>query len=155
MKNLKHLLAALVFVSLIIFTNCGGDDGGNKDDGSTTDPADDQAALLVGDWTLNSNGAQLESAAQAEWNGFTMTYSGDGDGGSYSTSGSQSTDVWNSQGTWEFDGTDIGTIIRSDGVSIDISSVSASGLTLAFTIDSSSGSRTSGVDGNWTFALGN
>lgn len=152
MKNLKHLLAALVFVSLSIFISCGKDEGGG---GTKTDPADDQAELLVDTWTLTSNGAQLESAAQADWNGLTLTYTGDGDGGSYTTSGSQSTEVWPNSGNWEFDGTDIGTIVRSDGVEMDISSVSSSGLTLSFTISSSSGTRTSGVEGNWTFTFTN
>ena len=151
MKHLKHLLTALVFVSLIIFTNCGGDGGG----GSSVDPADDQAELIVFTWSLTSNGAVLESAAQAEWNGFTLTFTGDGDGGNFSTSGSQTTDVWPSSGTWTFDGDDIGTIARSDGVNIEISSVTSSGMTLAFTINTSGSARTSGVDGNWTFSFSN
>ena len=151
MKHLKHLLAALVFVSLVIFTNCGDDGGG----GTKPDPKGDQAELLVIDWDLTSNGASLESAAQADWNGFSVTFSGDGDGGTYSTSGSQTTDVWPASGTWEFDGDDIDTMIRNDGVEMDISSVTSSGLTLVFNINTSGSTRSSGVDGNWSFTFSN
>jgi len=156
MKNLKHLLAALVFVSLIIFTSCGPDDK-PKD----PDPADVQAEKLVFTWNLSADGAKLESAAQSEWDGLTVTITGDGNGGSFSTNvaslanlTAEATNVWPASGTWTFDGTDIGTIVRSDGVNLDISSVTSSGLTLAFTVNSAV-ARTSGINGNWTFAFTN
>ena len=115
MKHLKHLLAALVFVSLIVFTNCGGGGGGNN-----PDPAQEQAEKIVASWSLAANGAKLESQTVDGWTGFTLTYTGDKDGGSFTTTNSASTDVWPASGTWTFDGDDIGTIVRNDGVDIDI-----------------------------------
>jgi hypothetical protein len=155
MKHLKHLLAALVFVSLIIFTSCGGGGGGGTD----PDPADVQGDKLEATWTLNANGALLEGAQPqnaAEWANFTLsiTYN-DTDGGTYTTTGSASTDVWPASGTWTFDGDDIGTVERSDGVLLDIFSLNTAGtaLTLKFNIDTGGPARTSSVDGNWTFNL--
>ncbi len=146
MKHLKQLLAALVFVSLIIFTNCGG-----KEKEKETDPADVQAAKMEFTWTLAANGAELSgSGAQAEWNGLTLTFNYNGtDGGSYTTTGTQTTDVWPASGTWEFDGTDIGTIVRSDGVEMDIN-VTSTSLILSFNIDTSGG-RAYNIDGAWSF----
>lgn len=148
MKHLKHLLAALVFVSLIVFTSCGGGKG-KKD----PNPAADQAEKLVATWTLAANGAKLESQTVDGWTGFTLSFTGDEDGGSYTTTNvaTDSEAVWPSSGTWEFDGDDIGTILRSDGVDINISSVTATTLTLAFNINTAA--RGSSVDGNWTFTF--
>ncbi len=133
MKHLKHLLAALVFVSLIIFTSCGG--GGNG--GGGKDPADVQAEKFAATWTLNANGAILETTPEDGWTGFTLTVTGTGAGGSYTTSNSASTDVWPATGTWTFDGNDIGTVLRSDGVSLDIFALNTAGtaMTLKFNID--------------------
>ena len=150
MKHLKQLLAPLTFVTLIILTNCG------PDDKKKPSPAADQAKLLALTWNLDSNGAKLESATQADWNEFELKLTGDGDGGSYTTSESQTTDVWPARGTWKFDGDDIGVIVRDDGVKMDISSVTSSRLVLGFKIEGTSGStRSSGVDGNWTFTFTN
>ena len=150
MKHLKHLLAALVFVSLIVFTSCGGGKGGD----GNPNPAADQAEKLVATWTLAANGAKLESQAVDGWTGFTLTFTGDEDGGNYSTTNValNSEAVWPASGTWSFDGDDIGRILReNDGVSINISSVTATTLTLAFNINTAV--RGSSVDGNWTFTF--
>lgn len=148
MKHLKNLLSALVFFSCIIFVSCGGDDGGGKD----PDPAVEQANKLIGDWTVTASGAKLDGTAADGWDGFALTFSGDETGGNYSTSGAASEEVWPSSGTWEFDGDDIGTVLRSDGVEIDVQ-VSETSLTLSFTIASGSGARASGIDGDWTFSF--
>jgi len=145
MKHLKDLLAALAFFSCIIFVSCGGDDGGSKD----LDPAVEQANKLIGDWALTA--ATLDGTAADGWDGFTLTFSGDETGGNYSASGAASEEVWPSSGTWEFDGDDIGTVLRSDGVEMDVQ-VSET-LTLSFTIASGSGARASGIDGDWTFTF--
>ena len=50
MKHLKHLLAALVFVSIIVFTSCGGGKGGDN-----IDPAEEQAEKLSATWTLDAS----------------------------------------------------------------------------------------------------
>lgn len=147
MKHLKHLLAALVFVSLIVFTNCGGGGGSND-----PDPFQQQADKLVGSWTLSPNSAKLESAIQADWNGFSLTVTGDADGGTYSTSGvpSGAEAVWPSSGNWVFDENSSGIVVRDGNLDINVT-VTTSTLTLGFTFNS--GARTNSVNGNWTFSF--
>ena len=146
LKHLKHSLTASVFVSLIIFMSCGDDDKPPTNES----PADKQAKLLAFEWDLSANGAKLESAAQSEWDDFTLTFSGDGSGGSYTSSGADAAEVWPASGTWKF-GDDNDTIVRNDGVEIDISSLTSSGLTLAFEIETSGSNRSFGTEGNWSF----
>ena len=151
MKHLKHLLAALVFVSLIVFTSCGGGKGGDK-----VDPAKEQAEKLVASWTLDANGAVLGfSDFQADWNGMTLSITGDGEGGTYAVTNSQCTEVWPTGGTWTFDGDDIGTVLRNDGVEIDVFSVDGSELTLKFNITDTdcTAPRAESVQGDWTFTF--
>jgi len=150
MKHLKHLLAALVFVSLIIFTNCGPGGGGGEDD-----PIDVQGEKLAATWTVTANGAKLESQTVADWNGFVLAITWNGTSGTYTSTNSQSTSVWPASGTWTFDGDDIGTVLRSDGVELSISALNTTGtsLTLAFTISGAGSTRTSSVNGNWTFSF--
>ena len=150
MKHLKHLLAALVFVSLIVFSSCGGGKGGDK-----IDPADEQAEKFTGTWSLVADQAKLVSASQSDWNGMTLTVTGDGAGGTFSTSGSQCTEVWPASGTWTFDGDDIGTAVRNDGVSLDLSTVTTSSLVLTFTINETTctAPRAESVQGVWTFTF--
>lgn len=158
MKHLKHLLAALVFVSLIIFSNCGGGGSGGND----PDPTDVQGDKLAQSWTLVANGALVGNPGetQDEWNGFTLdiTYESDNKGGNYSTSNSVSSDVWPSSGTWEFDGNDIGMVLRSDGVEINVFSLNSTATSLTLKFNISTGSRTgriSSVEGDWTFNFEN
>ncbi|MCP4458225.1 MAG: hypothetical protein GY816_09420 [Cytophagales bacterium] len=157
MKHLKHLLAALVFISLIIFTNCGGGGGGEENDEFA-----EQAEKLVTTWTLNANGA-VNAGVQSEWDGLTLTFTGDGNGGSYSTNvstltalSSEAPTVWPASGTWEFgdSGTDIDFITRSDDVDVTIKEVTDSVLELSFNI-SSSGARVHAINGDWTFSFSN
>jgi len=160
MKNLKHLLTALVFVSLIIFTNCGGGDGGP----TPIDPADAQAALFVDSWTLDANGAN-DGGPRPDLNGLTLEFDGDGDGGDFSTNiqtlisgglDSSITTVWPASGSWVFT-TNIGFIVRSDDLTSDevtvaISQANATSLILTFTIDTPA-ARVSGISGDWSFTF--
>lgn len=150
MKHLRFVLAALVCLSMTFFISCGGDGGGGGNNGP--DPAEEQADKLVSTWSISSNGAVLESDIVEGWDSFSITITGDGSGGGYTTTGTGSTDVWPNSGTWMFDGEDIGTVIRDDGVAVAITALSSTRLTLAFNI-SSGGTRGASVDGNWTFNL--
>lgn len=149
MKKLSNLLAALVFVSLVIFISCSSD---------STDPADplaDQAALLNGAWNVSDVGYISGGLPDVPWTGFTLTISNaTSTGGSYATSNVPDgfSDVWPSSGTWTFD-TDASStgrvITRSDGVSISISNLTDNSATLSF--DIATAGRISGIDGDWDF----
>jgi hypothetical protein len=151
MKQFKSVLAALVFVSLIVFASCDGGGSGTKED-----PAAEQAKKLVATWTV-SNVTDPASAPQAQWTGLTLTVNGTKDGGSYTTNSNtltrdNATSVWPTSGTWAFDGTNIGDVVRSDGVTAEIFSLTTTGLTLKFTLEGFA-SRTTGINGNWTFVF--
>jgi len=162
MKNLKHLLTALVFVSLIIFTNCGGGDGGPK----PIDPADEQAKKFTFTWTLEPEGALLGSQSQSEWNGLVITVNGDGDGGTFSTNvndltalPSGATAVWPASGNWKFpettNGSDLNNALRiEDDIEMAISLVTPTQLWLVFTIPASARARVLGLEGEFTFKFG-
>jgi hypothetical protein len=90
-KFLKFLTFSL-FAALIVFASCGGDDDDDNDDGPGTDPAAEIAAQLSGEtWTIDgttgSPNPSLESVQAEGWEGFQITFTGDANGGSYTTSG--------------------------------------------------------------------
>lgn len=149
MKRLSNLLAALVFASLVIFMSCGG--GGS-------DPAPDPFAeaaveLTASGWSPSAVTDPDDANQLTDWSNFTLSFSGDGEGGSYSTTNVPAgfEAVWPSSGSWEF-GSTTSVIERSDNVTIT-ANISATSLTLQFTINS--GARTSSIDGDWTFVFSN
>lgn len=151
MKKLSNLLAALVFVSLVIFISC------SSDGGTPVDPAVVQAELLSGSWSVNQSqiGYDGGTSPDGDWSSFALsvTANADGSGGSYSASGVPDgfSNVWANSGTWTFNGTDVDEIVRTpDNLVLDINSVTATSLTLEFTVVDDGG-RTAGIAGVWTF----
>ena len=75
----------------------------------------------------------------------TLTISGgSASGGNYSTTNSESDEIWPSSGTWTFQNGDKNKILRSDGVSMNISLTEYNLLT---SFNTSGGIK----DGNWSF----
>ncbi len=155
MKKLSNLLAALVFVSLVIFISCSSDSGGTD----PVDPLVTQAELLAGTWTTTANQVNYQGSppTDSDWSAFTLTISGDENGGSYSTEGVPTNfeDVW-ADGTWTFANTS-GTKITRDAVgnagAIEITVVvSANSLQLDFNNTGTLG-RTAGIEGVWRFTM--
>lgn len=158
MKIFKNLSLVILLASVIVLTNCGPKDPDGKD---KVDALKEQAGKLVQSWTLVANGAKLESDVVATWNGFTLDFTGDKEGGDFSTNVSSlsgdgvSTEVWPASGGWAFlnDGNKdiIGTVVRdNDNVEMDVS-VTATSLEITFTIGNSA--RLDAVDGNWSFVF--
>jgi len=153
MKKLSNLLAALVFVSLVIFIGCSSDSGGGGD----VDPRQTQADLLNGTWTATANQVLYEGSpsTDGDWSGFTLTITNPTvNGGGYQAAGVPAgfEDVWPSQGNWTFSN-DAGTAISRDGEVTVSLVVSASTLELTFDIADTSG-RTAGIVGDWKFTMG-
>ncbi|MEQ9006438.1 MAG: hypothetical protein RLP12_01035, partial [Ekhidna sp.] len=99
MKRLSNLLAALVFASLVIFMSCGG-----GSDDPPPDPLVEVAANLTGTAYAEPSNVQTDGgAADGDWSGFGINFSGNQNGGSYTVSGVPDGfgDVW-TNGTWEF-----------------------------------------------------
>jgi hypothetical protein len=151
MKKLSNLLAALVFVSLVIFMSCGSDSGTDP-----VDPADAQAALLQDSWTVNASQVVYENGnPDVDWTGFTLSITGaSASGGSYSVSGVPTgfESVWPSCGTWTFNNNNIDELLRCDNIVMDVSSVSETSLTLTFNVPDTGG-RTAGIAGSWSFTF--
>lgn len=150
MKHFVNIFKYTLFLSLIVtMVSCGGDDDGGGDD---TDPLADQAELLV-QGTATTNSAKLDGndVEGLSWDGFTVTFTGTKDGGSYSTNatGNQLL-VWPASGTWEF-GNSTGTIVTRDGDTDMALSVGATSLELTFDVDTNSGGKVKVVDGEWVF----
>ncbi|MEM9340642.1 MAG: hypothetical protein AAGA66_18055 [Bacteroidota bacterium] len=151
MKKLSNLLAALAFVSLVIFISCGKDDGG-----SAPDPLTQQAALLQKTWNVSSvSNGSVDGNVTSEWPDFTLTITNASSaGGTYSVSGVPAgfEVVWPTAiPSWEFQNNDEDFMLRGDGVVMEISDIDNDNLRLEFLITTSQGARTSVIEGNWTF----
>ncbi|MEM6641959.1 MAG: hypothetical protein AAF616_03185 [Bacteroidota bacterium] len=161
MKRLSNLLAALVFASLIIFMSCGGDDGGDPELTVAQQAAID---IADGQWNVNAAGVTFDGAvSDFDWTGFNVNFNLSSEGatsGSYSSnissvtvndgSATQEADpIWAaSGGSWSV--SDDGSTLTKDGIQVTINVLSATNLTVSFTVASSA--RTAGVfDAVWSF----
>jgi hypothetical protein len=60
---------------------------------------------------------------------------------------------WPASGTYDFKGTDLSTLVRSDNTEIHIDEITNTTLTLSFNFNTVTNGRTNGVTGNFTFSL--
>ena len=145
-QNFKFLkVIRLVFVFSALFISCG-EDGDGGGDPTPIDPLDTQAGVLNGSWKVkDANSVSKDGTIVDVFTGLTLSLSGGTkDGGNYSTSNSDSNEIWPNSGNWTFSGGDKNKILRSDNVVISIS-VTESALRTSFT-------TTGGLkDGNWVF----
>ena len=128
-----------------IFISCGDDTEGG-DDVTPVDPLDTQGNALNGTYEItDSNSVTKDGTIVKVFLNMTLTISGgSASGGNYSTTNSDSDEVWPSSGTWTFQNGDKNKILRSDGVSVSIS-LTETTLRTSFT-------TTGGIkDGNWVF----
>lgn len=112
--------------------------------------------LTSGQATLSSvsipNGSNVTS-----WTGFTIQFTGDENGGTYTTNAEADlyqTAVWKKSGTWEF-GDDEGTVIIRDGNTtepISVKNLSETAVEMEFTMTTAlSSGRVNVVEGPWVF----
>ena len=141
MKYFKSLL--ILLFSIVIISCSDDDDGGGP---APVDPLDTQGNLLNGSWKVkDANSVTKDGSIVDVFTNMTLTVSGGSkSGGSYSTSNSDSDEIWPNSGTWEFQSGDKNKLLRSDGVVVSIS-LTETTLRTSF--------QTSGVlkDGNWVF----
>ena len=91
MKNLRYLFILLLSVVII---SCSDEDGG--DDVTPVDPLDTQGNLLNGTWKVkDANSVTKDGSIVDVFTSMTLTISGgSASGGSYSTSNSDSGEIW-------------------------------------------------------------
>lgn len=156
MKNFRILFPFAIILCLVFMASCKKDDDG----GGEQTQEQIETARLVKTWEYEN--VTLEGAQPGEdYTGFTLTITANEDATnkSYSTTNGQS--AWPASGTWDFvDGTDFNTIRRSDGIEMTITELTATNLTLSFTITEDDvakfGQRTQeaqGVVGEYVFEL--
>ncbi|MEQ6122440.1 hypothetical protein [Reichenbachiella sp. MALMAid0571] len=161
-KFLNYFTTAALILALAIFASCGG--GGEEPD-APIDPCVVNAGFLVAETATvkkvtNPNGTIVTD----DWTGFTLSFEGSKDGGSYSTNVGTFDDtslanIWAASGTWTFASTDANckTLTVNGGFSggartVAISAVTASGLNLSFNVpEADTNGRTLGIAGDWFF----
>ena len=145
-QNFKFFkIISTVFIFSTIFISCS-EEGGGDPDPEPINPLDTQAAVLNGSWKVkDANSVTKDGTIVDLFTSLTLSISGGTkDGGNYSTSNSDSNEIWPSSGSWTFSGSDKNKILRSDNVTISIS-VTETALRASFT-------TTGGLkDGNWVF----
>ena len=141
MKYFKSLL--ILLFSIVIISCSDDDDGGGP---APVDPLDTQGNLLNGSWKVkDANSVTKDGAIVDVFTNMTLTVSGGSkSGGNYSTSNSDSDEIWPNSGTWEFQSGDKNKLLRSDGVVV---SISLTETTLRTSFQTSGGLK----DGNWVF----
>ena len=134
----------LVFILSLFIVSCGE---GEEEAGPTpVDPLDTQGNLLNGTWKVkDANSVTKDGTIVDVFTNLTLTISGGSkSGGNYSTSNSDSAEIWPNSGTWTFSSGDKNKLLRSDNV---VMSISATETTLRASFTTSGGLK----DGNWVF----
>lgn len=111
------------------------------------------ADLLSHSWMVSVSSITFDGGVpDGTWTDFTIVFQGDENGGSYATAGVPDgfQDVWPSGDTWVFENEDANTLIRGVDESIMSLSVSATELSLTYTVVQK-GARVDGLYGEWHF----
>jgi hypothetical protein len=148
MNKFLNFFTAILFISTAILISCGG----SETDTPAVDPKDTQGAkIALGPATAST--VSVNGVPSTDWASFTstFTYAASTGGGTFATTGSASDLVWPTNGTWEFTGTGTSQILRSDGVTMDVS-VTDANMTLTFDITDPNG-RLFTFGGKWAFGM--
>ena len=134
----------LVFILSLFIVSCGGEEESATP--TPIDPLDTQGNLLNGSWIVkDANSVTKDGTIVDVFTNLTLTISGGSkSGGNYSTSNSDSAEIWPNSGTWTFSNGDKNKLLRSDNVVI---SISATETTLRTSFTTTGGLK----DGNWVF----
>ena len=138
-----HKISIILFFILFI-VSCGGEEEGSGP--TPVDPLDTQGNLLNGTWKVKDANSVIKDGAIVDvFTTMPLTISGGSkSGGNYSTSNSDSAEIWPNSGMWTFSNGDKNKILRSDNV---VMSISATETTLRTSFTTSGGLK----DGNWVF----
>jgi len=134
----------LVFILSLFIVSCGG--GEESATPTPVDPLDTQGNLLNGTWKVKDANSVIKDGAIVDvFTTMTLTISGGSkSGGNYSTSNSDSAEIWPNSGMWTFSNGDKNKLLRSDNV---VMSISVTETTLRTSFTTSGGLK----DGNWVF----
>ena len=132
-----------LFFFMLFLVSCGGEEEATP---TPIDPLDTQGNLLNGSWKVkDANSVTKDGTIVDVFTTMTLTISGGSkSGGNYSTSNSDSAEIWPNSGMWTFSNGDKNKLLRSDNVVI---SISVTETTLRTSFTTSGGLK----DGNWVF----
>ena len=132
-----------LFFFMLFLVSCGGEEEATP---TPIDPLDTQGNLLNGSWKVkDANSVTKDGTIVDVFTTMTLTISGGSkSGGNYSTSNSDSAEIWPNSGTWTFSNGDKNKLLRSDNV---VMSISVTETTLRTSFTTSGGLK----DGNWVF----
>ena len=141
---MKQFRSILILLFSILIISCGDDDDGGGP--PPIDPLDEQGNKLSVTWKVkDANSVTKDGAIVDLFTNMTLTISGGSkNGGNYSTTNSDSNEIWASSGSWEFQSGDLNKLLRNDGV---VMSISLTETTLRTSFQTSGGLK----DGNWVF----
>jgi len=149
--KLFKIFAIVLVLGAFVLTGC------NKP--PVVEPTEEELRLaeIVGTWQLGSGTVSLDGDDRsADWAGFVVTFT---DSKGFSSTNSFDENVWPPAGTWNFQGTTgtaLDILVRSDGINVNITSISATSLTLTFDYMLSAplkNGRVESIEGNWIFSL--
>ncbi len=150
MRKIQFLIPFCLLLCAVIFTGC------KKDDDTVEKTAEQlQTEKLTKTWVYEN--VTLEGAAPGEdYSGFRVTFaaSPDATNKTYTTVNGQS--AWPASGTWSFLGSNLNVIKRNDNIEMAVSNLTATTLTLTFTIPDAGGKfgeRNQGTTGTYVFTL--
>lgn len=153
-------MSILAILTLVAFASCGDDDGDGSDPDPepTLTPEQEQAALLTADgatWSLtaSADAVTVDGTSSEDWANFTLQFTGDENGGGFTTTNSASPIVWPNSGTWTFANGSITQLNRNDDVVMTVN-VTETEATLSFEVEDPGSGRTLGFGGSWIFRLG-
>ena len=118
---MKQFRSILILLFSILIISCGDDDDGGGP--PPIDPLDEQGNKLSVTWKVkDANSVTKDGAIVDLFTNMTLTISGGSkNGGNYSTTNSDSDEIWASSGSWEFQSGDLNKLLRNDGVVMSIS----------------------------------
>ena len=118
---MKQFRSILILLFSILIISCGDDDDGGGP--PPIDPLDEQGNKLSVTWKVkDANSVTKDGAIVDLFTNMTLTISGGSkNGGNYSTTNSDSNEIWASSGSWEFQSGDLNKLLRNDGVVMSIS----------------------------------
>lgn len=161
MNKFLNITTIALFLGLIIFVSCGG---GSDEPDVPVDPCIANAEILISATaTISKVTNPSGTIVNDDWTGFTLTFSGNKDGGDYSTNVSTLDDVsleniWAASGNWTFDAADANckTLTIAGGFaagarSVSISAITTGGINLSFEVPETDTGRTMGIPGTWIF----
>lgn len=163
MKEFKYILSAILIAGVVLYSGCGGSDGGES---LTEQQKAAQSLATNNPWQVsNINSTPSQDVDASELNNLILSFGITGTGseiapGPFSATGAPNFITSQTDADWSWSGSGISTITVSNASIQQFTNVSMSPdidnpteLILSFTVQQNSGGRTLGIEGPYTIVL--